>query len=79
MSLQRQRPCGGNDLDKKGQPRAEFLDGGLANYAHRVLSDNLVQWFALHSGGCERMRAKPQLSLRLTRRFPAEKLRYGRM
>jgi len=48
MSLQGQRLCRSDDLEQKGQPRAERFDGRPANYAHRVMGDKLVQRFAVH-------------------------------
>jgi hypothetical protein len=48
MSLQRQRLRRGDDLEQKWQAMAESLNRGPANHAHRVVSDKLVQRFALH-------------------------------
>src|SRR5215211_4770629 len=75
MSLQGQRLCRSDDLEQKGQPRAERLDRGPANHLHRVMSDKLVQLFAAHHRRGEWMRAKPQLGLWFTGRLHAKELR----
>ena len=77
MSLQGQRLFGSDDLEQKRQSRTERLNGGRAHHAHRVVSDHLVQRFAVHDGRGEWMRAKPQFGLWFTRGFCAKQRRNG--